>query len=391
MMRALSLVGLALLLALAGSPAFAQRPDAPAARQPEIAWRAGQQDPKISLSSPLIADGMLVVGDSSGALRAYRDHDGLEMWTLQHGKSIVSAPVSDNTSVYFSSDDGVTAVAVQGGLVMWNRPLAAAAGGVANVFVAKSSVFAGGYDGFVYALDPKNGDIRWKASLVENIPPDPPGFAGNRARFGDIVARPGKAACDDDTFYQPVFDQSRVVALEIATGKLRWSYQAGGWIDSAPAVTARHLLVGSQDKSLHCLDKRTGELVWKFQAQGRVSAGIAVDDEFVYFGACDGNLYCLRQADGREVWRYATEPDYTGRRFINATPVIAAGVLYCPTCEGQVYALDQKNGDLRWKFRAAETSQIVTSPILSGPRLFVVTRPDWEDRGESSLIAIRRP
>ncbi len=61
-------------------------------------------------------------------------------------------------------------------------------------------------------------------------------------------------------------DSHTLHALDEGSGRLAWSYVAGGRIDSSPTVHKGLLLLGSADGRVHCLRADDGELVWRFLA-----------------------------------------------------------------------------------------------------------------------------
>jgi len=351
-----------------------------------VAWRFREQPETVWLTDALVMDDLVIVGNRSGYLRALRTQDAKEIWSHKHADGIISRPICDKEHIYFSSSSGVAAVSRENGKMQWSHPIP---NGVGSCFAldAKGLVFAGGYDGFIYALSAKTGELQWKANIVDDAPPDPPGFPRQRA-LPNGAARPEGIACDGETLFQNVFDQSRVVAVDVATGKLRWSYQTGGWVGAAPGVSNDYVLVGSQDKFLHCIDKRTGKMIWKFSTAHRNGSTPVIEKQKVFFASDNGGLYCVNLVDGKQLWKFETEPDYSGRRFIYSTPILTHETLYFAAGEGTVYALNKEKGTLKWKLRVGEFSHTYSSLATDDRRLFVTTRPDWDNRGESSLVAI---
>src|SRR3954466_15227013 len=67
-----------------------------------------------------------------------------------------------------------------------------------------------------------------------------------------------------------------------------WRFQAGGAIDTTPAVAGETLYVGSDDGNLYALDPMTGAERWRFAAGDVVSSSPAVVGDLVYAGAHDG-------------------------------------------------------------------------------------------------------
>lgn len=75
-----------------------------------------------------------------------------------------------------------------------------------------------------------------------------------------------QAAAVGDTVYVAETDAHTVHALSAADGKPRWSFTAGGRIDSTPTVYRGMLLFGSADGHVYCLRAEDGALRWRFMA-----------------------------------------------------------------------------------------------------------------------------
>jgi glucose dehydrogenase len=63
---------------------------------------------------------------------------------------------------------------------------------------------------------------------------------------------------------------------KVPAGKVKWRFQTGNKIRSAPALYNGVAYFGSDDGHLYALDAQTGKLQWKFQAAGAVSSSPAV-------------------------------------------------------------------------------------------------------------------
>ncbi|MGH7342860.1 MAG: PQQ-binding-like beta-propeller repeat protein, partial [Candidatus Rokuibacteriota bacterium] len=146
----------------------------------------------------------------------------------------------------------------------------------------------------------------WKANPFVRGPLTPPVAAGGIV----VVAAP---------------DRHRVTALDASTGKLRWSFTAGGRIDTPPTLDRGRCLFGAHDGSAYCLSASDGSLLWRFRVAPRdaripsygqlespwpVPGSILVDDGTAYAAAgrhpmSDGGVHvvALRAATGELVWR----------------------------------------------------------------------------------------
>jgi outer membrane protein assembly factor BamB len=111
--------------------------------------------------------------------------------------------------------------------------------------------------------------------------------------------------------FAAVVDAHKVVALDDANGEVKWSFTAGGRVDSPPTIHQGLAFFGSADGWVYALRARDGELAWKLRAapedrrilvHGQIESlwpvpgSLLVAGDTLYFAAgrnthTDGGLY----------------------------------------------------------------------------------------------------
>jgi outer membrane protein assembly factor BamB len=355
--------------------------------QPKTIWQFAHKN--VALGDLVVADDAVFVATDDGRIHALRSADGLKLWESGTfiNESVTGIAVSSGESAEYviaTSGGGIVAFNQKNGQVVWKIITDQ---GLASPLIVGKSIFAGGYDGKVYSFKLVTGEILWKHDFLQDAPPDPPGFDGERARFGDKPARPRALSSDGNLVFLTVFDQCRVLAINADTGQRVWDAQTQGWMYGRPAVGRDRIFVGSQDKNLYAVDIGSGNISWIVETKSRVEAPAAVNDRFAFFGSCDANLYCLDRVTGHLVWKQATDKYEKYGGPIYAQPIVGEDAVYLATMEGQIYKFQMENGKILWKFRPSEDSQIVKS-CTDGKRIYVTTRENFDDKGTNVLYAI---
>jgi outer membrane protein assembly factor BamB len=75
------------------------------------------------------------------------------------------------------------------------------------------------------------------------------------------------------------------------------------WVHDVVVSGGRLFFGSSADDGVRCLDAETGRLLWTFSAGGPVRLAPTVSDGRVFFGCDDGALYCLEATDGTLRWK----------------------------------------------------------------------------------------
>ncbi len=149
------------------------------------------------------------------------------------------------------------------------------------------------------------------------------------------------AAFDATTAYVPL-QGGRLVAVDLDTGRIRWS--AALALTQAPAVTNGLVIVATAG-AIAALDAASGAERWRVGIPAGLAAPPLADTGWVLASLASGELLALRAMDGHELWRQPLSAPATAR------PIAAAHGVYVPLADGQVAALALDTGAVRWTRR----------------------------------------
>ena len=257
-------------------------------------------------------------------------------WKFPTGDRIISSPVIQDKTLYFGGDDGnVYAVDTETGRQIWKR---ATGGPVSSTpAVANGIVYVGSYDGKFYALDAHTGALKWK-------------FATDGERRFEAKGLHGM---------QPK-NQTIADAFDIFL--------------SSPVIAQDTVYFGSGDGNLYALDAATGDLRWKFKTGDVVHASPAFANGVLFFGSWDSYFYAVDAKTGKEKWRFhgGEDPLIHNQVGFQSSPAVVDGVIYTGCRDAQLYALDAATGKEKWRFDNA-LSWVITSPAVVNGKVFFAT------------------
>ena len=212
--------------------------------------------------------------------------------------------------------------------------------------IVNGVVYVGGGNGDLLALDLASGKLKWKYTTGNLIGESSPAVSDTAVYIGDLGGL--------------------VHAVNIADGKGLWTYRTASEIKSSPVVADGAVLVGSYDGSLYAFEPKTGKLKWKAVTNGMVHATPAVQDGLAFIAGCDSILRAIRIADGKEAYRIDSGA-YTG-----ASPLIDGTRAYFGTFNNEVLAFDLQRRKLLWRYADTERRfPFYSSAALSNGRIIL--------------------
>ena len=245
-------------------------------------------------------------------------------------------------------------------------------------------VYAGSYEGFVYALDAETGELLWKFETENdrNLPPEvalvnpPPKAAGGivyvEMAGGELLALnafTGERLWKDETIYEELLLSDGTLfiplwrvdgdfsvdirAIDENSGDLRWEADVprSSMLPLLFPITAsgRNVYV-SDEFQVHALDSTTGGLAWSFDAGDVVESPPGASDGVVYFRSYSA-AYALDESTGEQLWRYEVDAGGLGR-----APFITDGVWALVDGGADVQALDAATGQPLWSYEPDRVS-----------------------------------
>ncbi len=278
--------------------------------------------------------------------------------------------------------------------------------------VVESVVYAGSYDGKVYALDARTGEPLWSFE-TKSDPDVPPIVAEGVVHVVDLEAHyaldaaTGRGLWRSEAHYftedgtiafmvteaadglglgaidgitgehkwvahvprsssiplrfpptaagQNIFisDDSRVHALDATSGELEWSLDTTDIVDTPPTTSNGVVFLRSYSTA-YALDESTGEQLWSYEAHhaGTGTLPVVVDGTW-YLD--DWSLRALDAATGQLLWSFAVDDEKADQMEASSTPLeVAEGMVFVQTlftyepAKNAFHALDAGTGDEIW-------------------------------------------
>jgi len=233
------------------------------------------------------------------------------------------------------------------GALAWEYPAVHRITGNASLGANKLVYFGGGGDKKVHAVDIKTGKSKWTFLGKNNFE-----VAPAICQQGDIYI-----GSKSGTFY----------ALRGDTGDVKWTYTnekilqiGGGSFEGAP--NPPHEAIADErgwlyftcypkfrDTGVYALDAKNGDFKWFSGGFGQdISPAVLGTDETLYVNA-GSSLTAINRNDGKVKWR--TEVGHG----LSSCVIGNDGMVYCSSGGRYIYAVDPKEGAIKWKVRTGDT------------------------------------
>ncbi|RTZ59462.1 MAG: outer membrane protein assembly factor BamB [Gammaproteobacteria bacterium] len=199
------------------------------------------------------------------------------------------------------------------------------------------AVFAADYNGRVSAYAQDSGKRLWRTKIKENIT-GATGYGGASVFVGTL--------------------KGNVYAFDADTGEQNWKTGISSEVLAPPVSNGSVVVAKSTDGKLFGLDAADGEKIWLYQRTVptlslRGTSAPVIFQNVVLSGFASGKLTANDLATGRILWEVSVSYP-SGRSEIDrlvdvdASPLIANGILYTAAYQGQINAISLRTGRRVW-------------------------------------------
>jgi hypothetical protein len=244
-------------------------------------------------------------------------------------------------------------------------------------------------DGTLAAVKADTGDVAW---VNRDFPYySQHGLGNSPVLYKDTVIMPFDGSSegpDKAVGWQKPWDKAVIVALDKATGKLKWKASRGqSRIAHATPLIVNHdgkdVLVSPAGDVIQGFDPVAGTLLWTVRTGGEglvPSASIADGLTFCTTGFENPMMKAVRLGGSGDVT--GTHVAWSDAKRVSMMPsmVAAGGRVYVVTDKGMAACLEAKTGKVLWEERL--TGAFSASPVLADGRLYAIS-----DSGETFVLA----
>jgi eukaryotic-like serine/threonine-protein kinase len=274
------------------------------------------------LSSPVVWKGAVYFGSGDGNIYALNAASGALNWKFKTADVVHASPaIADGTLFVGSWDSYFYALDASTGREKWRFKTGEdpdthnQVGIQSSAAVAEGMVYFGCRDSHLYALDATTGEKKWA-------------FSGEGSW---VVSSP---AVKESRVYFVTSDSSLLYALDAKTGAVLHSAGFNHWyLYSSPALAGNLLYVGTTQGKLVAVEVAELKTKWSFETEGMTEHGLA-------YTKPDGtpNSDVIYRSDFYDDMVVGVDRMMSMGAIISS-PVVVGNVVYVGSADGNLYAL----------------------------------------------------
>lgn len=304
--------------------------------------------------SPAATSDTVFVSSETNGIEAFERSTFRRRWHLPIKNGVVSEPIIENGILYFGGNDGnFYAVDAEFGRVLWKYETKAPVYGRPALIGQRVYFLAS--DDVVHCLDQSNGKWVWHYKRGGNY------ITTVRGNSSPVVS---------DGFAYVGFSDGYLVALDAKDGNLRWEQRIHKGtkftdVDAMVQLDGDRLYIPSYDGELYALNRQSGKVLWHIDVGG--SKKVLIDGGTLYLGASSGNIMSINKDTGRIGWKFELDQG-TPTNLVQHENYIAFG-----SSQQYFYAIHKGDGTLAYRFNAGLRSGFFSSPVQSGNEIYALS------------------
>jgi outer membrane protein assembly factor BamB len=242
-------------------------------------WQIGRKDYRFDVTSPLVANGVLLLGGANsftqqdmrpdGTVHAIDALTGKQIW-MTRIKGIASSPAVHNGTVYFADEESqLFAIDLKTGQEKWRFK---AQGDIRTHVVSGEYIYFADRRGDLYSVNTNSGRFVWKAARLVSV---------------------GTALALENGLIYYGGREGSIYAVDTTNGVSKWVFKTRG-LCSAPVIAGGALCFVSSDKALYAVDATSGQQIWRYRCENELTLSPLITDDTIYLLDDDGYMHALR-------------------------------------------------------------------------------------------------
>ena len=250
-----------------------------------------------------------------------------------HGAS-KATPAVDESGIYIGADSGWFYKLSHQGELIWKTYFAKAYNGIhGTALLGKKYLWVGAYNGILYCLKKKTGEVIWSIDLGDAIGSSPSFYKDQIIISVELVIpRP----------------MGYVASVSARDGRLKWkSPLTPAHIHSSVAVHSKkgYGVTGANNGFLFKIDLNSGKFLWSVQLKGDIKSTPLIYKDRIYVTNW-GNQFAAVSEEGKIVWL----KNIKNRSQSSPTLIPDKGYLvFASHSAGWLFSISVKDGTIVWR------------------------------------------
>ena len=160
-----------------------------------------------------------------------------------------------------------------------------------------------------------------------------------------------RPAANSDTVFA-ADHEGKISAIDVATGKRRWSTELDVPLSGGVGYSAGQVLVGSVEGEVYVLSAEDGSVLWTATVSSEILASPQSNGTVVAVQTIDNKLFAFDATSGDALWQHEDDaPLLTVRG--TSTALVTERMILAGFDSGKLIAFNPENGSLIWESRLA--------------------------------------